>query len=187
MEIYLIRHTTPKIAKGICYGQTDIALDETLFEKELLAIRQKLPENIKQVYSSPLVRCQQLAKQLAENPIMDEKLMELNFGYWENKPWAEINKEELDAWMQDFVHSKAGKGESYLDLYRRTLDFVQMISSEKREKIALVTHAGNIRSLVAFVLGLPLENSFRLQLNYGSVLKITWGTSIEHHQLHLIP
>ena len=35
MEIYLIRHTKPKVGKGICYGQTDLEIDETSFEQEL--------------------------------------------------------------------------------------------------------------------------------------------------------
>lgn len=29
MKIYLIRHTTPHIEKGICYGQTDLDVAET--------------------------------------------------------------------------------------------------------------------------------------------------------------
>ena len=29
MEIFLIRHTTPKIEKGICYGQTDLDITTT--------------------------------------------------------------------------------------------------------------------------------------------------------------
>ena len=35
MQVYLIRHTTPNIAKGICYGQTDMDVEEKLFAKEL--------------------------------------------------------------------------------------------------------------------------------------------------------
>ena len=29
MEIYLVRHTTPDVAKGICYGQADIDVTAT--------------------------------------------------------------------------------------------------------------------------------------------------------------
>jgi len=35
MEIYLIRHTTPDVAKGICYGQTDLDVANT-FEEEVI-------------------------------------------------------------------------------------------------------------------------------------------------------
>ena len=185
MEIYLIRHTTPKIGKGICYGQTDLEVEITFFEKELQAIQQKLPDTFDQVYTSPLMRCQQLAKRLDDRPVLDERLMELNFGDWENKSWGDINQTELNAWMQDFVHTKASNGESYLDLHQRTLDFIDMLSNEHKDRIAIVTHAGNIRSFVSYVLDLPLENSFRIQLKYGSVVRVALGQSAQFHQLHL--
>ena len=37
MEIYLIRHTTPKIEKGICYGQADLNVADS-FEEEINVI-----------------------------------------------------------------------------------------------------------------------------------------------------
>ncbi|HNN82431.1 MAG TPA: histidine phosphatase family protein, partial [Leptospiraceae bacterium] len=36
----------------------------------------------------------------------------------------------------------------------------------------LVTHGGVIRAILAHTLGLPLENSFRLKIEYGSISKI---------------
>ena len=43
MEIYLIRHTTPNIEKGICYGQADLDITETFLE-EVEAIKPHLPQ-----------------------------------------------------------------------------------------------------------------------------------------------
>ena len=61
--IYLIRHTTPAVARGICYGQTDLDVTGS-FREEAEVIRQHLPADIGTVYSSPLKRCTQLAQQL---------------------------------------------------------------------------------------------------------------------------
>ena len=44
MDIYIIRHTTPDIAKGICYGQTNLELTDD-FQAESDAILSKLPKN----------------------------------------------------------------------------------------------------------------------------------------------
>lgn len=33
MDIYLIRHTTPAIAKGICYGQTDLDVTANFLQR----------------------------------------------------------------------------------------------------------------------------------------------------------
>ena len=46
MEIYLVRHTTPAINNGICYGQTDVDLNFDTFESEFCDINDKLPADI---------------------------------------------------------------------------------------------------------------------------------------------
>lgn len=86
MEIYLIRHTTPKIAKEICYGQSDIALAST-FREEAKGVLQELPKSVHKVYSSPLKRCLQLAA-LIPHQSLDQvpQLQEMNFGDWELRP-----------------------------------------------------------------------------------------------------
>lgn len=172
MEIYLIRHTTPAIAKGICYGQTDLDIDKKRFAKEAKSIQNKLPKNIEAFYSSPLKRCQLLAEKLSNDFKTDKNLMELNFGKWENKSWKEINQTELNPWMEDFVNIPPPEGESYAELHQRSIIFVDSLWSSPYKKVALITHAGVIRSIISEVLGLTLENSFRLHLNYGAVVKI---------------
>jgi len=83
MEIYLIRHTTPAIAKGICYGQTDLDVTDS-FEAEVMSIKEHLPKNIQAVYSSPLQRCRKLAEAIfPKHPVqLFDDLMELNCGDW---------------------------------------------------------------------------------------------------------
>jgi len=71
MEIYLVRHTTPNVKKGICYGQTDIDINSYTFESELCEIKNKLPSDIDRFYCSPLMRCLKLAKKLAEKKSFD--------------------------------------------------------------------------------------------------------------------
>ena len=38
MEIYLVRHTTPNIKKGICYGQTDIDINLYKFARSKIVV-----------------------------------------------------------------------------------------------------------------------------------------------------
>ena len=170
MQIYLIRHTTPNIDRGICYGQTDIDLDQTTFEQELAVIKSKLPADIEQFYTSPLQRCTTLTQRLNPHFVVDNRLMELNFGDWETKNWGEIAPSELDPWMQDFVNIQPPNGENYIDLHKRTTHFLDDVLALDFQRIALTTHAGNIRSILSFVLSLSLEHSFRIQLSYGTVV-----------------
>jgi alpha-ribazole phosphatase len=185
MEVYLIRHTTPAVEKGICYGQTDLPADEHLFEKEVEAILKKLPKQFDKVYSSPLQRCSKLAAKLSIAPVFDDRLKELNFGTWENQPWHAIEQTSLSLWMQDFVNVKAGGAESYVKLHQRIVSFIDELHTTEHKNVAIVTHAGSIRSFVSHVLDLPLENSFRIDLSYGQVIKITLAGESCNHKLYL--
>ena len=82
MEIYLIRHTTPLIAKGLIYGRMNVPLAES-FTQEKDLILQQIPADLDKVYSSPSLRCQLLAAEISENYTQNEALYELNFGDWE--------------------------------------------------------------------------------------------------------
>jgi alpha-ribazole phosphatase len=183
MEVYLIRHTTPKVGKGICYGQTDLEIDETSFEPELNFICKNLPNDIEKYFSSPLKRCTHLAEKLNADFCTDERLKELNFGDWENKAWNEIDQNQLNGWMQDFVNISTPKGENYQDLHLRTESFINEVLKTNLQKIAVVTHAGNIRSFLSFVLSLPLENSFRIRLDYATVVAVILNESKHFNQL----
>lgn len=175
MEITLIRHTTPKIAKGICYGQADLDVTDT-FSEEIKPILEKIPVNDANIiyYSSPLLRCKKLAEKLSDTVMYDDRLKELNFGDWELQNWDAINTKELDVWMNNFVNIPATNGESYIDLHKRTTAFLSEIKKQKHKKVVIVAHAGVIRSLHAFINNISLEKSFNLKLQYGAILKLNY-------------
>ncbi len=174
-NIYLIRHTTPAVAKGICYGQTDLDITES-FPDEAEVIRQHLPSGIVSVYSSPLQRCARLARHLfpGHTVSLSDDLMEVNCGGWEMRGWDELPKEEIDPWMADFVQVRIPGGESYLDLQQRVERCWQRIRREKANgDAAVVAHGGVIRSILSGVSGVPLIDSFWVfTLHYGCVIRI---------------
>ncbi|MFH0702917.1 MAG: alpha-ribazole phosphatase [bacterium] len=173
MEIYLIRHTSPNIEKGICYGQSNIDLS-TDFEKEFEVINKNL-QNIEDLffYSSPLKRCSALAKYLSKSSfISDKRLMEINFGDWELKNWDSINKKDFQLWVDDFVSVSCPNGESFNDLYLRSINFFEELIKKNHKKVAIITHAGVMRSIISYILEIPLKKSVLLKIDYGSILKI---------------
>lgn len=174
-EIYLIRHTTPAVARGICYGQTDLDVTESFLE-EAASIRQVLPAGFAAVYSSPLQRCARLASHLFPgNPVtLDPDLMELHCGSWEMQPWDELPKEEIDPWMADFVNIRVPGGESYLDLHRRvTACFTAIAGTDAGGPVAIVAHGGVLRSILAGISGTALRESFQaFSLHYGCVVRL---------------
>ncbi len=172
MEIYLVRHTTPNIEKGICYGQSDIGITDS-FQSEVKEIHQQIPiEQISTVYSSPLQRCKLLAKTFNKDIIFDNRLKELNFGDWELQTWDSIHSKALDPWMNDFVNIQVPNGESYILLQQRILDFYTSLDHSSEEKIIIVTHAGPIRALLSHIRQIDLKDSFDIKIGYGEVITI---------------
>ncbi|WP_303315985.1 alpha-ribazole phosphatase [Flavivirga abyssicola] len=172
MEIYIIRHTTPNIEKGICYGQTDLNLAST-FPEEFKTVKQQIPEGIYHIKSSPLKRCALLANYLGTHVFFDERLKELDFGDWEMKAWHNISEKTLNPWMKNFVNVRVPNGESYVDLASRVNTFFEdVIKSHDEEDLIIVTHAGPIRAFLSSVLNVPLEKSFNIKIQYGDVFHL---------------
>jgi len=174
MEIYLIRHTTPAIEKGICYGQVNLDLAQSFKNEVAKILKTNNLNNISKVYSSPLKRCTKLALKFSKNLETDSRLMELSFGDWELKKWDDIPKSEIDPWMNDFVNVKVPNGESYIQLAERANDvFTEIIKKNTNsKKIIIVTHSGIIRSIIAKITNVSLINSFDIKIEYGQLFKI---------------
>ena len=174
MEIHLVRHTTPDIAKGVCYGQTDIDLAAS-FHSEVKSVKDQLPDQFDKVFSSPLTRCSQLAKSISRETqiVFDDRLMEINFGDWELSKWDDIPKSELDPWMKDFVNIAPPGGESMKDLQNRVIDWWEGIDDREVDKILVITHAGVLRILWCHTQNIELKDSFNeFNVGYGQVLTV---------------
>lgn len=174
MEIYLIRHTTPAVEKGICYGQTDLDVTES-FAAEADSIRPWLPTRMGAVYSSPLQRCRKLAETLFPDhtPTLHNDLMELDCGNWEMQPWNEIPKTEMQPWLEDFVNVVVPDGESYALMHERVINRFNEICQQVSPAV-IVAHGGVLRSILAHITGIPIKESFDLfTCHYGCVVKLT--------------
>jgi len=175
MFIHLIRHTTPNIESGVCYGQKDLELANS-FEQEKDSVLKYLKPQYDIVYSSPLTRCQQLAKTITTNNFSTEiDLMEVNFGHWEGIAWNDIPRSESQPWMDDFINIAPPNGESLLQMQQRVQKFIEYnIKPQAYSDIAIVTHAGVIRLFLAWALNIPLQNIFQIKLEYGVIVEMDY-------------
>jgi alpha-ribazole phosphatase len=180
MEIILVRHTTPAVSKGVCYGQTDLDVVDG-FEDEREVVLSKilaLKSDEKQavIYGSPLMRCAKLAHYLGAKldaiVHFEARLMELNFGAWENRAWNDLPQDDLMLWMNDFVTACPPDGESYEALNERVFTFLKSLQVADNQCVILVTHAGVMRALMAYAEGLSLAKAFDVKLEYGAVCAI---------------
>lgn len=176
MEVFVSRHTRVEVASGVCYGQTDVRLCESYLE-EIENFKHRIPTNLDCVFSSPLQRCLQVAKTFTDHTITDNRLMEMNFGLWEMKTWNEIPLIDIQPWFDDFVYTKTPNGENFEMLFLRVHDFLNELRKLKHEKVLIVTHAGVIRAIWSYLLEIPLENAFKIPVNFEEIFHFQLGKS----------
>lgn len=180
MKITLIRHTSLQVASGVCYGQSDIDVAHT-FASEVALTKSKIKDiSFDAVYTSPLQRCAKLAQALnLQNTIHDQRLMELHFGDWEMCAWDDIPREIFDVWAHDYANKSPPNGETFMQLQQRGLSFLdEVLSRHLNENIAVITHGGMIRALLAHALNMELKGLFTFTIDYGSVTQIELGGAV---------
>ena len=178
MRLVFMHHSAVEFATPHCIGQTDVALSmagkSTLKSLAEEACR-LLPDR---VLSSDLKRCRLLAEQIAGRlrikPVFDPIWREIDFGFWENRAWDAIQRENPEAfseWAADFVTKPAPGGESFLQLQKRILTAVSEIDPISRN-VLVVTHAGVIRAAYSAFTNLPLSRAFDHHVPYGGMLNV---------------
>lgn len=183
VDIFLIRHPEPAIARGICYGRSDVALaaDETTWLPDWLIRLDNLGfvcddaqatglAQRPQIYSSPLQRCAQAAHALVRAyggapPKLDASLQEMDFGSWELQTWENIGRAALDYWAENLETACEHGGESVQALRARVTCWTPAGSGP----FAVITHAGVMRILTAHWLGCPLHDVLAWPIAYGGI------------------
>lgn len=167
MNIYLIRHTSVDVPKGVCYGQTDVPLKAS-FKEEALVVKSKLDFKPDAVFSSPLSRCVRLANYCGfESATFDNRLKELNFGQWENQEWDKI---DMTIWETDWINNPAPEGESFMDMYQRVASFFEELKTIKSDNTLIFTHGGVISCARVYFEQADINETFSLMPQYGEIV-----------------
>ncbi|WP_047551845.1 alpha-ribazole phosphatase [Methylotenera sp. G11] len=180
MKLHLIRHTSLNIPSGICYGQSDVDVSES-FHAECGLLKEKLARiRFDAVYASPLQRCVKLAEVLDLGEVqLDHRLKELHFGDWEMQAWDSIPRDVFDTWAKDYANLSPPNGESFSQLHMRSKSFIEDVSHHARgQEIAVITHGGVIRAMLADVLNMPLKGLFRMVIDHASVTRISFDDEV---------
>ncbi|MCK5170743.1 MAG: alpha-ribazole phosphatase [Bacteroidales bacterium] len=172
MNIWLIRHTKVALKFGICYGQSNVDVADTFIDEAKEIKVQLADTKFDKVYSSPLLRCKKLSEYLFNSDIhIDNRLMELNFGYWELQEWDQIKHPDIDRWMTDFVNTPCPNGESFLDMHNRVVEFISELNTNN-DNIAIIAHGGTIRNIITHIKNEDLKDAFKREINYGEIIKL---------------
>lgn len=163
-RLWLVRHARAAAAPEALVGWTDVPLaDPAHAACELGAVAaaiQRAAVKIEAVYSSDLRRAADCAALLAGAlavPCLERPaLRELHFGRWELSSWAALARDEPAAahsYLAAWRRAATPGGESQTALARRVASFWAEASRAHRGAIAVVGHAGALRTLAELILG----------------------------------
>lgn len=156
-------------------GHIDVELSER-GEKAMQRLAEDLAGlDIDAVYCSDLKRATKSASivsaALGLEPLVVSALRERNFGRWEGMSFDEISAaypEEFSRWAQDPLRFSPPAGESTVEVELRTLSALRsLIDRHRGGMFCIVAHGGVNRIILCHFMGLPLENIFRIEQDYG--------------------
>ncbi|UUY47612.1 bifunctional RNase H/acid phosphatase [Streptomyces yangpuensis] len=137
---------------------------------------------VQTVISSPLLRCRETARAVADRLGLDvtveQGLREVDFGAWEGLTFAEVQErfpDDLQAWLDSPKAAPTGGGESFAAATRRisaTRD--RLLAAHAGRTVLLVTHVTPVKILVRLALGAPPESLFRMELSAASLSAVAY-------------
>ncbi len=190
LTLDLLRHGDAEDA-GCYRGRTDSALTP-LGWRQMQAYGAENP-GWQRIVCSPLRRCAQPAAQLAQahklECVADERLLELDFGRWDGRPYADVWQQEQAAvmafWQDPQGHPPPG-GESIaafcarLGALQHDLKAESCAATKGDTHLLLLTHAGVIRAILGTALALEARNWSQLRIDTGSLSRLRLGQDGTH-------
>jgi alpha-ribazole phosphatase len=185
--LWLIRHPEPDEAvRGICYGSLDVPLSPRGIEQAQSIARWLSSHHLDAIYTSPSRRCVETARFIAVGrscPIEPAAaLRELDFGDFEGRPYneiAELHPDLYREWMEHPTEVHFPGGENFSQMADRVMAVTrEVVSRHSDQHLAIVTHGGAIRIIVAHVLGMPSNHIFRIAQHYGAINCIRYNGTL---------
>ncbi|MCX7794301.1 MAG: histidine phosphatase family protein [Thermodesulfovibrionales bacterium] len=166
-------------------------------ERVAFYLRSVIAEQNLVLYSSPLKRALKSAeiigKEFGLTPVVIEELKERNFGLWEGMSYEEIMMtypEEFEAWRSNPLRYSPPGGESTIEVRDRVMKGLKKIEQHSRAleqqlnmknnnpasnvsgistSSIIVAHGGVNRVILCEILGIPLENIFRIEQEHACI------------------
>jgi probable phosphoglycerate mutase len=174
--MYLIRHgEITQSAPRRFVGQSELPLTDRGREQMRKVGEYLVGRGVRRVLCSQLSRCVEsagiLGLALGLGPQVVTALREISLGEWEGLTVAEVRERfpgEYEARGRDLAGFRPLGGESFADLQHRAWAAFEVATGGDCP-VAIIAHGGVNRVLLCRILGMPLENLFRLEQDYACV------------------
>ena len=178
-------HVCSALARGFASAGANIAIIDLRIEKAEAVAKELGARKADLLIVSPMVRTVQTAERIAKATglkiELDEAWREAGFGEWDGLKISEVKElypNEWLAWVSSTAAPAGSGGESYEDVAARSeLAITNLVLEHPGKTIIVVTHNYVIISLVAVVLGAPLESVYHLDVLPCSITTVnTWAS-----------
>ncbi len=182
-HLYLIRHgESTWNAQGRVQGWGDARLSAKGVAQAQAVARRLAKVPLQRLYTSPLARAHQTAAaigarvRLSVHPVADFR--EVGLGAWEGVPVERLRARHpalYRRWLTTPSTTRIPQGEGIPTFQRRVLGAFRGVLEETPTgtTVAIVTHGGVIRVILAHVLGIPFDPLMRgLSLGNASITRL---------------
>ena len=160
-------------------GQKDVPLNETGRAQARALGEAARAEGLVALYASPLVRARETAEIVGEalglQPQLDERLMEVHVGDWQDRLKDDLEREEPEQWA---AFGRAGEdwrfpaGESLLEQQERVIAALVDITQAGALPALVVCHRGVIRCALAHTQQRGLETYHEWTVPNGELIRL---------------
>lgn len=157
-------------AAGELLGRRDPGLDE-LGWRQAEAIGAAI-DSPSRVVSSPLRRCRETASVWGLPVVVDERVIELDYGELEGTPVSEVSPATWAAWRAD-PGWRPPAGETLEELTARVGAALADLAEEAAAgDVVVVSHVSPIKAAVSWALGVGAEISWRCFVAQASITRV---------------
>jgi probable phosphomutase (TIGR03848 family) len=197
MTVILLRHgrSTSNTAHTLAGRSEGVDLDEKGLEQAQGVVERIGALPVKAIVRSPLLRCERtvapLAAALGLEPVVEERLSEVDYGQWTGRKIGELFKEPLWAVVQQQPSAAVfPDGEGLARVQARAVEAVrehdQRLAAEHDADVLWVacTHGDVIKAVVADALGTHLDSFQRISADPASMSVIRY-TAVRPFVMHV--
>jgi broad specificity phosphatase PhoE len=150
-EVLLVRHgETEDNAADRFQGRRDTQLNDRGREQSRALAQSLRGEGLRAIYTSPLQRARATAQIVGDalglEPVLDERLMEVDAGDWSGLRYAAVEQAELRRWRAADPAFRFPAGESVAEQAARVAAALADVAGGPLPAL-VVTHGGSIRSV----------------------------------------
>lgn len=175
-KFLLIRHaTTDAVGKHLSGRHPGVHLNDQGKSQAAALATQLTTFNINAIYSSPLERALETASPIAEahqlQCMVDIDFLELDFGKWTNRSFAELDGEPAFSRFNSFRSgTRVPAGETMLEAQCRIVRGMQKLAARHSgETVAIVSHSDIIKAAITFYTGIAIDMMQRIEVSPASL------------------